>query len=283
MQGSLIVESLEIGRVLADCGKATFLARGSCMYPCIRSGDMLHIESRLIDDIKVGDIAVTRRDGRLFGHRTIAKGTDRGGHYIITRPDRSDNGNDGPTRGNDVLGVVTKIEREGKPTPTARKPLKGCAKVRISFREWWNRAVRARSIKGLERVQGTGIYQAVARLWLKALHPSTRYEVRVPLKPGQTHDLCRVFPPDQFNINASLQQEGPVMEWTLAMTLNAARTPAAQVTMVRSPDRCPQGAGWHSVNLRVRARYRGAGLDKALIGKTRDILARSGMTTGPVV
>jgi len=55
---SLVTASLELGRVLADCGKVTFRAQGTCMYPCIQPGDMLHIESRTTEQVQVGDIAV---------------------------------------------------------------------------------------------------------------------------------------------------------------------------------------------------------------------------------
>lgn len=275
---SLVVESLEIGRALADHGKAKFRAQGTCMYPCVRPGDTLHIESRLIEDIKVGDITVVRHGGLLFGHRTIAKGEDKDGPYIVTRPDRSHQVSDGPAYGKDILGIVTRIERKGKQASTTPKLLKGCAKIRISFWGWWNWNVRLHLINVIVLVQRLRIYQNIAQLCLKALHPLIRYEVRVPLKPGQSHDLYRVLPADQFNVSQFLQQVKPVMEWTLALYLNKALTPAACATIIHSPDECPRGAGWHIAEIQMRIRYRGAGLDKALVSKGGDILARSAMT-----
>lgn len=273
---SLVVESLEIGRALADHGRAKFRAQGSCMYPCVQPGDTLHIESRLIEDTKVGDIAVVRHNGFLFGHRTIAKGGDEDGPYIVTRPDRSNHGNDGPTHKENILGVVTRIERRGKQASTNPKPLSFCEKARVSLWEWWNWDARMRLIKRLERVQRLRLYKSIAALCLKALHPQRRYEVRLPLKPGQSHDLYRVFPPDQLNVSQSLQQGKPVMEWTLALYLDAQRIPAGWATMIRRPESCPRGKGWHIMDLWVRIRYRGAGLEDTISQQAEKILARSG-------
>lgn len=272
---SLVVKSLEIGRVLADHGRAKFRAQGSCMYPCVQPGDTLHIESRHIEDIKVGDITVTRHNGCLFGHRTIAKGTDDAGPYIITRPDRSKQGSDGPTYRENILGVVAGIERRGKEASTEPKPLRGFAKLRVSVWEWWNWDARLRLIKGLERVQRLRFYKGMAALCMKALYPELRYEVRVPLKPGQTHDLYRIFPADQFNASQPLQQDKPVMECTITLCLDGTLTPAGWATLIRRPEECPMEKGWHIADLWVRIRYRGAGLEDALIRQAEKILARS--------
>ena len=273
---SLVVESLEIGRALADHGMAKFRARGSCMYPCVRPGDTLHIESHRIEDIKVGDVAVVRRDGSLFGHRTIAKGEDEGGPYIVTRPDRCNHGSDGPTHEEDILGVVNKIERRGRQVSTEPIPLKGFAKARISLWEWWNLDAQPRLITGLVRVQRLRLYERVAALCVKAVRPQLRYEVRLPLKPGQSHDLYQVFPPDRFSVDQPLQQGKPVTEWTLALYLNAMRIPAGWATMIRRPESCPRGEGWHIVDSWVRIRYRGAGLEDMIHQQAKKILAHSG-------
>ena len=118
---SLVAASLEIGKALADSDRVTFRAQGTCMYPCVRPGDVLRIESRAAEEVAIGDIAVCRRPGYLFGHRTIDKGVEDGRRYIVTRPDRSSSGSDGPTYGEDVLGIVTAIERKGKRVEPRRR------------------------------------------------------------------------------------------------------------------------------------------------------------------
>ena len=250
------------------------------MYPCVQPGDTLHIESRSIERIQVGDIAVIRKSGQLFGHRAIAKGENEIGPFIVTRPDRSDDGDDGPTHGENILGVVTRIERRGKPTITAKMPLGVRAKLRAALWEWWQLNARLRLIRGLERAQRLRFYQAVSPLCLKVFHPNLRYEVRTPLKPGQSHDVYRSFPPDRFDASELLHQGKPVAEWTLSLYLGAARLPAAWVTLVRSHEESSRGNGWQIADAGARVRYQGTGLDRVVVGKATEILARSGMVIG---
>ena len=47
---------LELARLLAEIGKATFRASGTCMYPWVRPGDLLHVEPRTARQIAVGEI-----------------------------------------------------------------------------------------------------------------------------------------------------------------------------------------------------------------------------------
>lgn len=246
------------------------------MYPCVQSGDTLHIESRPIEDVEVGNITVVRHHGLLFGHRTIAKGEDKDGPYIVTRPDRSKQGSDGPTYGENILGVVTGIERRGTQASTAPIPLRGYTKIRVTLWEWWNWEARLRLIKALEWIQRLHLYKCIAALCVQALHPQLRYEIRVPLKPGQAHDLCRVFPPEPFDVNQPLQQGKPVMEWMLALYVDATHTPAGCATLVRRPEECTRGKGWYIDDLRVRIRFRSAGLEDTIFRQAEKILARSG-------
>jgi ribosomal protein S18 acetylase RimI-like enzyme len=60
--------------------------------------------------------------------------------------------------------------------------------------------------------------------------------------------------------------------------LNEARPPAASATINWHPEGCPHGAGWCIDEMQVRVRYRGVGLDEALIRQAQAILARNGMS-----
>ncbi|MGA9349075.1 MAG: S24/S26 family peptidase [Anaerolineae bacterium] len=274
---SLVVASLEIGRVLADRGKVTFRAQGTCMFPCVQPGDVLHIESRPIEQVAVGDIAVFRRGAALFGHRAIAKGIDNGKPYIVTRPDRTKQGGDGSTYGDDVLGVVTAIERRGARMPLHPQPLRGVAALRAAGWEWWNWEAFPRLIERIGAVQRRAWYRRLASAWLNMARPRLSYRVRLPLNAAQSHDLYRELSPDAFDVSKSSWQGRGVTMWMLALHLNGARPPAASVTINWHPDGCPRGAGWHVDEMQTRVRYRGAGLDDALIAQAEAILARGGM------
>jgi len=197
---SLIVSSLELGRVLADQGKVTFRAQGTCMFPCIQPGDVLNIESRTIDQVRVGDIAVFRRAGALFGHRVVAKGTDVGKLYLTTRPDRAGQGADGPTCGADVLGVVTAIERRGARVPLRPQPLGGMAALRAAGWEWWNWEAWPRFLQRAGALQARGSYRRLASLCWRSARPQLSYVVRLPLNLAQSHDLYHEVSPDSFVI-----------------------------------------------------------------------------------
>jgi len=276
--GSLILASLEVGKVLADRGRTTFRAQGTCMYPTVRPGDVLHIESRTVEEVSVSDIAVCRRPGYLFGHRTIGKGVEDGRTYIVTRPDTVRQGHDGPTFDEDVLGIVTVIERSGKLlSPRPRKyawPSRVYLGAHLALVEALPSA-HGRLIRALVHVQRATLYRWVGRLWLAITRARVSYVVQLPLRAGQTHDLFRPLPPDEFDVTRPTWQGRPPDCWTLALHLNRGRRPAAWATFALCPPECPH-AGWWLSEVQARVRYRGLGFEAHLIRKAEEIFARSG-------
>ena len=180
---SLVLASLELGKILADRRATTFRARGTCMYPSIHPNDILHIDSRSVKEVAVGDIAVCRRERFLFGHRTIDKGTHNGTHYIITRPDRMMQGSDGPTYNNDVLGVVSSIDRNGKRIDPARRQYPSHKRFYFSTRLKLiecSLALRRRLIEFMARFQQRSVYQLVIRSLLAAKCSKLSFTVELP-------------------------------------------------------------------------------------------------------
>jgi hypothetical protein len=115
----LLLQAFELGAILVEKKAVRFYPRGFCMFPCIRPGDAIHIEPRNIERMAVGDVAVFRRKRKLFAHRVIQIGEKDGACFIVTCPDKAQQGDDGPSVGADVLGVVTSVERGGKMFDTA--------------------------------------------------------------------------------------------------------------------------------------------------------------------
>lgn len=245
------------------------------MFPCVQPGDMLHIESRTIGQVQVGDIAVYRRDTSLFGHRVIATGTDNGKPFFVTRPDRTKQGDDGPVYSDEVLGVVTTIERRGVPMPLCIQSLRGGVALRVAVLEWWNGKGQARLMERIGVLQGHAWYRHLASAWWSVSLPRLSYVVRVPLSTARPHDLYRELPPDAFHVSQPLWHGKPVTRWTLAVRIDAERTPVATATLALHPQGCPRGAGWRVEDVRSRLRYRHTGLEEALLGEARAILARS--------
>jgi hypothetical protein len=272
---SLVIASLELGRMLADRGKVTFRAQGTCMFPCIQPGDVLQIESRTLEQVQIGDIAVFRRGKILFGHRAIIKSIREGKPFILTRPDRTRQGDDGPTFAADVLGVVSTIERRGMRMSLQKQPLRGFASMRVAAWELWNWKLRGRLIEYIGAIQHLAWYRRLASVWFRIIGAHFLFVVRVPLAADQSHDLYREMPPEMFDVSRMSWQGKPVTRWLLALQVNGARPPAASATINWHPEGCPYGAGWHITEMLLRVRYRGVGLDEALISQVQAILRSS--------
>jgi signal peptidase I len=271
---SLVQASLDIGRVLADRDGVTFRVQGTCMYPTMRAGDVMRIQTCMASQVQVGDIAVCRAPGYLFSHRVIAKGEQDGRSYIITRPDRAHRGGDAPTFDDNLLGVVVKLTRNGKSVPLTPSaypiPLQGYYAVRLA---WIERAPRMRlALKQiLARLQDHPLYRHIVRCILRAGFALTRprilYSVRVPFA-SLGDAVYRQFTVDDFDPQVEWNGR-PFEQWTLVLTLNGAREPAAWITYARDA-----GGTWTVKKMFVRQRYRGAGLDEALQRQAEPILSR---------
>ena len=180
---SLVVSSLELGKVLTERGKIRSCLR-ELLYSSIRPGDTLHIDPRDIAQIEVGDVAIFRRGNSLFGHRTISKGTDkdRDRTYIITRPDRTGQGDDGPTYDQDVLGVVAHIERKGKLVgPRLPRYLLSRLYLASLLKPWESsETTLAKAVEWFGRIQRSKAYRRAAQLLFTTLSPSVSFRCGFP-------------------------------------------------------------------------------------------------------
>ncbi len=244
------------------------------MYPSIRPGDILHIDPRDVAKVAVGDIAIFRRGNALFGHRTVSKGIDKdkGGTYIITRPDRTSQGNDGPTYDQDVLGVVAHIERKGK-LVSPRLPL--CLRSRLysaSLLKLWEyrEATLTKSGEWFGRIQRRKAYRRVAQLLFTKVSPSVSFSLRIPISSWQTHDLCQKLSPCEAGGLSSQDS------FSLDLFIRGHHRPAAIMTFISRPPECPF-AGWWVRDLQVRVRYRGIGLEELLLRQAEEVLKRWGI------
>jgi len=267
---SLIGASLDIGRVLADRDGITFRAEGTCMYPAIRPGDILRIQSRAAADVAVGDVAVCRRPTHLFCHRVVAGGYREGRAYIVTRQDRKPDESDGPTFDENLLGVVVAVERRGKPVsfhPASPSwPLRLYFALRLKLIELRLRIILAWQ-ELLPKVQANALYCRMMRIWLSLARPQISYSVRLPM-PALGDSVYRQLPLETFSVQKDWRGR-PVQRWTLLLYLNKSRTPAAWLTLART-----EAGPWRVEESFVGARYRGAGLDSLLQRKAEAILQK---------
>jgi hypothetical protein len=275
---SLVIASLELGRVLADRGKVSFRAKGTCMFPCIRPDDVLQIESRTIDQVAVGDIAVCRTPDYLYGHRIIEKGIKENRAYIVTRSDRTRGGGDAPVINNNLLGVIVAIERKGKRVPLQPIPYPRLVRrflfSRLNFTKATNR-VRSLLFKKadtiLASIQTWKLYRFFIVRRFASFRPQSTFIVHIPFNSKFGDALYRKLKPDEFDIKNSLLGHS-VDRWTLVLHLNGTRHPAASATFARH-----DADSWKLEESNVRVRYRGAGLEGILIQEAEKILAKNGI------
>lgn len=276
-RGGLAAADLVVGRLLAERDGVTFRAQGTCMYPAVRPGDVLRIRPCPAAGVAVGDVAVCRRNGELFGHRVVAAGERDGRAFVVTRPDRTQGGDDGPSFDEDLLGVVESVTRRGARVSLQRAGQAGgrCPLTRLVLRgrlaliEGGPR-VRGRLERAVAGVQSRTAYRRVARRAFAGARPRLSYVVHVPLNATLGDAVYGRAAPDDFDPDAPWH--GRVRDrWTLVLSVGGARLPAATATFVRAED-----GSWRPAGVRVRRRYGGLGLERILLERADAVLARSG-------
>jgi signal peptidase I len=99
--------------VLHSSGKLRLCVTGWSMLPTVWPGDTLVVERVSPDQVRIGDVVVVARDGKLCGHRVVSIAEDAGNQRWITRgdalpvPDR-------PVLENELLGRASYLIRAGK-------------------------------------------------------------------------------------------------------------------------------------------------------------------------
>jgi len=99
--------------VLRSFGTSRFAATGSSMLPTVWPGDILEVCQEPALGLLPGQVAVFRRDDRLFAHRVVKQLRQGGKILLITRGDRLGMV-DQPVCSDELLGRVTAIERRGR-------------------------------------------------------------------------------------------------------------------------------------------------------------------------
>lgn len=274
---SLLVFSIDLARDLAYAGRVSFRSHGTCMYPCIRPGDLLTIEPRAFEEIKVGAIIVFRRGNTLFSHRAIFKSTADEAPYLITKPDRAVDNTDGPIPIDDILGIVVSIQRGGMDQPLDPQPLRGLSALQATSVELRENHLFPLLDATLSWCQQRSWYRFLSMFGFDCYCRDRRYMVKVPLSPGQMHDLYRRIPAEEFDPNRLLWKGAPPARWILEIFLRDDKVPVCSCTVVQYPDDCPRGSGWWIEGMSIRMRYRGIGLEEILSREAGRILIKAGM------
>ncbi len=274
----LVIQIFELGKVFVEKKSVKFRSHGTCMYPCIRPGDILRIEPKIAEQIQIGDIAVYRRSDRLFTHRTIDKGENNSSHYIITRPDTASCGNEGPIFDEDILGIVSGIKRKAKILGPAKKNYTLAKRIFIILWLKWYRFEHylfEEFISAVASIQQFKVYRRIANLLFSRSSKKTDFSIHVPVSSKITDRFYRKISPQEFVTQSVNTREHSIPKWTI--TLNVNSKPAAFLSFVYRPQDCPF-SGWWICEAKIRIRYRGTGIEDKLFDKVKGLLRQSGIS-----
>ena len=96
--------------VLRSGGTARVAVIGDSMLPAVWPGDILEVRRVPVAEIVPGQLALFKRDGRLFAHRVVKQISEHGRILLVTRGDRLRK-TDRPVLPEELLGRVAAIER----------------------------------------------------------------------------------------------------------------------------------------------------------------------------
>jgi hypothetical protein len=101
------------GEVLRSFGNLCLPSIGWSMLPAVFPGDTLVVERVSPEQVRLGDVVVTGRGGRLCAHRVISLGDDPANPLWITQGDAVHRP-DWPVLANELLGRVNYLIRAGR-------------------------------------------------------------------------------------------------------------------------------------------------------------------------
>jgi len=101
------------GEVLRSFGNLRFEATGWSMLPSVWPGDTLMVERVSGDEVRIGDVVLVGRDGRLCAHRVVSSSEDKENPLWITQGDAMP-APDRPVNESELLGRVSYLIRAGR-------------------------------------------------------------------------------------------------------------------------------------------------------------------------
>ncbi len=124
-------------KVLGSHGQCRLQVSGSSMLPTLWPGDTVQIERRPLAQLRIGDVVLYERDGRLFLHRLVDLQTNTSGATLITRGDAVPQ-DDPPFPTDCLLGVLAGVRRgnEYVPIPKDMSAASRLISVLLSRSSW---------------------------------------------------------------------------------------------------------------------------------------------------
>jgi signal peptidase I len=106
--------------VLRSFGTLQFAAKGWSMLPSVWPGETLVVNRVSQDQVRVGDVVLVGRDGRLCAHRVVSVAEGAGSPQWITQGD-ANSAPDRPVSEGELLGRIDYLIRAGRLVPVPAK------------------------------------------------------------------------------------------------------------------------------------------------------------------
>jgi hypothetical protein len=103
-----------VAEVLQRFGAARIQVGGTSMLPAIRPRDVLIVETRPLQKIRVADIVLFTLNNRLFAHRVVRTGVDDAGCLVLVTRGDTHHDEDLPIASHQLLGQVVTVWRNGR-------------------------------------------------------------------------------------------------------------------------------------------------------------------------
>jgi len=116
--------------VLRKGYRMRFRAKGSSMWPTIRSGEAITVEPAATPEVKLKDIVLYRNGRGVTGHRVVLVANRDGERVLLARGD-ADQGAGEPVAAEQILGRVVAVERDGRCIDLAGRGAKGKYSIRV--------------------------------------------------------------------------------------------------------------------------------------------------------
>jgi signal peptidase len=263
-QAELAVLSNE---VLRQGGCFCFHAKGQSMWPFLRDGDMITVQSVAPEDLGVRDIVLfLRANSNPVVHRIVGKALENAGLVFRTQGDTLF----GPAEivhSDRVLGKAIAFARNGRTHCLDSWP------YRIAAYLWYKFRVLARPILVLRRV-----YRRMASRTLTAIQERSLYRHIAGklvsrwincrfLVPDDADELSRIYP-REANLRRMLESLGKD-NFVIGTTLGSRLTGA--VTLSFLDEGTHPGSDRLLSGLYVRCRFRGLGIGERLVQKALEL------------
>ncbi|HNW38873.1 MAG TPA: hypothetical protein PKI44_00395 [Candidatus Omnitrophota bacterium] len=274
-ENGFLAKLFDLKEVLLENKTGSFSVQGFCMYPCLRPADKLYISGKNAEQVKIGEIAVYRRNNRLFAHRTVSKGHDGKLNYIITRADTVKCGNDGRIFDENLVGVVSAIERKGRILGTESNPQSAVIelylKIFLGIRKFM-RAVKIICLYGLAFLQQFTACRKFFRLFIK-IPKDMRLSIKVPLNNNLNSLFDVSIPAEELITFTQGKNKDEILKWKII--LNTGPRIMAGISFIHKPEIC-SFAGWWVAEAKISPQCWGLEAEEKMWEKSDNLLKEFG-------